>query len=375
MEQMTRITDTFGRVVANRHAYAQQWKAASGSKMLGYLCTYVPEELIYAAGVLPVRIMGNRDPQSAESPNIYSWYCPYCRDCLYQGLAGKYSYLDGIVGGHTCIHMRGVFDSWEKHVTRSYSYHVYVPYHVKSPHASKLVTTEFDQFKTSLEGWLGKSISEENLDRAIQAYNTNRDLLSRINALRKVDPPLLSGAEATEVVLSSMLMDKEEHNALLEKALADLPQRLDKPKRQVRLMLLGAENDDVDLVRLIESLGTNVVVDDYCTGSRYYEEQVPPGTDRMKTLAARYLKMPMCPEKDLVDRWRPARLEKLAREYQVRGAIITQQRYCDRFGWDIPVIQERFNANAIPSLVLELDTTVPIGQLRTRIEAFVEMLG
>ena len=69
----------------------------TGGKVIGYFCTYVPEEILHAAGVLPVRILGSHEPQDVTEPHIFGMYCPFCRDCLAQGLQGRYDYLDGIM--------------------------------------------------------------------------------------------------------------------------------------------------------------------------------------------------------------------------------------------------------------------------------------
>ncbi|KUK52286.1 MAG: Benzoyl-CoA reductase, bzd-type, N subunit [Desulfotomaculum sp. 46_296] len=77
----------------NRHDYARQWKEKNGGKVIGFFCTYVPEEILYAADILPVRVLGSHQPQNVTEPHIFGMYCPFCRDVLAQGLQGRYEYL------------------------------------------------------------------------------------------------------------------------------------------------------------------------------------------------------------------------------------------------------------------------------------------
>ena len=98
--------ESFKELIDNRHEYAREWKKRTGGKVLGYLCSYVPEEIAVAAGVLPVRIFGSHEPQDVAEKHIYSMFCPFCRDCLAQGLLGRYDYLDGLVMAHSCMHLR-----------------------------------------------------------------------------------------------------------------------------------------------------------------------------------------------------------------------------------------------------------------------------
>ena len=366
--------EKFREIVNNRHKYAQQWKEETGKKVIGYLCTYVPEEILYAADLLPVRIIGSHEPQDVTEPYIFNMYCPFSRDCLAQGLKGRYDYLDGIITAHSCLHIRQTFASWVRHIPISYNHYLFVPAHVHSPSAHSCLVGELTRLKNSLEEWTGKTISEQALDHAIEVYNTNRRLLKKVYELRRSNTPPISGTEAMEMVLAGMFMDKEEHNRLLEEVLADQPQptRLEEPT--TRLMLIGSENDDLEFLRLIESLGADVVVDDHCTGTRYFWNEVIWQEDRLSAIATRYLNKPPCPLKDLVERHRFSHILKLARDYNVQGVFLVQQKFCDPHEFDMAPIESLLKENHIPTLFLELDMTIPAGQFRTRIEAFLELL-
>ncbi|MDI6856110.1 MAG: benzoyl-CoA reductase, bzd-type, subunit N [Candidatus Thermoplasmatota archaeon] len=358
----------------NRHDYAKEWKEKTGGKVLGYFCTYVPEEIIYAAGVLPVRIFGSHEPQDVTEPHIFSMYCPFCRDCLAQGLKGKYSYLDGIMIAQSCLHIRQAFTSWQLHIPINYSYYFLMPNKVQSPRAKPYLIGELAEFKSSLEKWSGKPISDKDLDRGIEILNVNRRLMRQIYELRRNANPPLSGLEAMEMVVSSQLVDKKEHNEELEKLLCELPTRKESRNDGVRLMIVGSENDDTQFIKMVESLGATLVIDDNCTGSRYFWNEAVADESRLVAIADRYIERPPCPSKDWEERRRLPHLLKLAKDYNVKGAILVQQKFCDPHELDIPAIREYFNKNGIPSLTLELDVTVPVGQFKVRTEAFLEML-
>ena len=127
-----------------RHAYANEWKKKTGGKVLGYFCTYVPEEIIYAAGVLPVRILGSHEPQNVTEPHIFAMFCPFCRDVLAQGLQGRYDYLDGIMISQSCLHVRQAYTSWDLHIPTEFSYYLPMPHHLQSRHAVPFTRAEFD---------------------------------------------------------------------------------------------------------------------------------------------------------------------------------------------------------------------------------------
>ncbi|MGD2109775.1 MAG: benzoyl-CoA reductase, bzd-type, subunit N [Phycisphaerae bacterium] len=365
---------TFRNWRVNRAEYAKAWKDRTGGKIVGYFCTYAPEELMHAAGVLPVRIMGSHETQDVTEPHIFAMFCPFCRDCLAQGLKGRFDYLDGIMIAQSCLHIRQAFTSWQKHIPIDYSYYLPMPHHVQSPHATPFLTKELQQFKASLEKWTGKKITEDALSKAVEVYNRNRDLMWKVYDLRKGESPPLTGEESMEMVLSAQMVDKEDHNAALEGLLTSLATR--KPERETgtRLMILGSEDDDIAFINMVESCDATFVADDHCTGTRYFWNNVEGNGDPLECIADRYVKRVPCPTKDWPTRSRAEHVLALAKEYNVQGAIVMQQKFCDPHELDIPALTKSLNANGVKTLFLEFDVTVPLGQFKVRVEAFLEML-
>ena len=371
---MGNTLDNIHKLVDNHHEYAREWKARTGGKVLGTFCTYVPEEIIYAADVLPVRILGSLDPQDVSEAHIASMYCPFCRDCLAQGLQGRYEYLDGVMIAKSCMHMLQAFRSWILHLPTGYNYFMGVPALMGVTHARDFLSSEIEGFKASMEAWLGRTISEDDLDRGIDIVNTNRRLLRGLYELRKADPPLISGAEAATLVVASQITDKREINPMLAQILQNLPERRDGSGPGPRIMMIGSENHDLELLRLIESCGATIVIEEQCTGSRYFWNQVIPEGDRISAIAQRYISRPRCPLKDINERQRLDHVMDLAREFNVQGALLVHQKFCAPHEFDLPHIDELLKGEGIPTYVLELDVTMHKGSVTTRTEAFLEML-
>jgi benzoyl-CoA reductase subunit C len=170
-------------------------------------------------------------------------------------------------------------------------------------------------------------------------------------------------------------VDKADYNEALENALGVLPQRSAENGSRIRLMILGSENDDTEFVGMVESLGAILVVDDHCTGTRYFWDEVASGGNPLEAIAARYVRRVPCPSKDWPERTRLEHIKSLARDWNVQGAIVIQQKFCDPHELDIPAIMEGLRQSGVPAQFLELDVTVPVGQFKTRVEAFLEMLG
>jgi len=369
------MMEKFKEWYEKRHDYAQEWKNKTGGKVVGYFCTYVPEEILYAAGVLPVRILGSHEPQDVTEPHIFGMYCPFCRDCLAQGLKGRYDYLDGIMIAQSCLHIRQAYTSWKIHLPVDFSYYLPVPNNVQSKRALPFLKGELEVLKKAVEEWTGKTINDEDLNQGIEIMNKSRTLTRKLYDLRKGSNPPLTGLEAMYAVVASQMVDKRDYNETLQEILEKLPQRQVENSSKIRLMILGSEDDDTEFVGMVESLGAIFVVDEHCTGSRYFWNEVSSNGNPLEAIAARYVERVPCPSKDWPERTRIEHIKKLAQDWDVQGAVVIQQKFCDPHELDIPAIVKSLKQEGIPAQFLEFDVTVPLGQFKTRVEAFLEMLG
>jgi len=181
------------------------------------------------------------------------------------------------------------------------------------------------------------------------------------------------------MVCASQMYDKVEVNKIIADVLKnELPGRKAIDDPGIRLMILGSENDDVKFLTMVEDVGASIVIDDHCTGSRYFwntTEPGVPGENLMDVIADRYLKRPACPIKDMSKRTRIPHITGLAQEWDVAGAIVIQQKFCDPHELDKVAVVKGLTDAGFPTLYLEFDVTVPLGPFRIRVEAFLETLG
>jgi len=250
-----------------------------------------------------------------------------------------------------------------------------MPLHVQSARAVPFARAEFEIFKNKVEEWTGKTITDDDLKRGIEIVNRDRALMKQVYELRKKDGVPLTGLEAMHMVVSSQMTDKTEHARIVEGVLRELQTRSIDRSTGTRLMILGSEDDDTEFVAMVESLEATIVQDDHCTGTRYFWDEVTPNGDPMTAIAKRYVTRVPCPTKDWPQRQRIERILQLAEEWSVEGAIIIQQKFCDPHELDIPAIRKALEDSGVKTLFLELDVTVPVGQFKIRVEAFLEMLA
>jgi len=370
------LFDQFKNWYEKRHDYARNWKQRTGGQVVATLCTYTAEELLIAADMLPVRVLGAHEPQNVTEPHIFGMFCPFCRDSLAQGLLGRFDYCDGVTLTQSCIQYRQTFSSWRSNVpTVQWDYYVPMPNEVQSVHARKAHHAELQSFRVFLQALTGKELTDAKLREALAVVDENRLLLRELFEYRKATDPQVSGVEAIYASLTAQFVDKREHNAELRRVLAALPKRgLVRPEG-VRFMTIGSENDDIAFMAMVESVGSTIVIDDQCSGTRYFWNASKPDDDVIKAIADRYCDRPACPTKDYPHHTRFDHVLGLAKEFNARAAIFLQQKFCDPHEGDYPDLKRHLEANGIPTLFLEFDITNPIGPFRIRVEAFLETMS
>jgi benzoyl-CoA reductase/2-hydroxyglutaryl-CoA dehydratase subunit BcrC/BadD/HgdB len=242
---------------------------------------------------------------------------------------------------------------------------------------------ELGSFQKHLEQFTGKQLTEQLLTEAIEHHNRNRALVREIYELRKLDPSRLPASVMTRILIVSQSMPVHESNHLLLQIARELKEGQDGPPGGgPRIMVVGSEIDDSPIFELVESAGASVVIDDVCIGTRVYWADVNTEGDPLDCLAARYLERVMCPrtvregagsrEEELISRF--GHIVALAREFNVEGVILYVLRYCDGYAFDAPDLRDYLEAADLKVLHIEDDYAVAGGKLRTRIEAFIEML-
>jgi len=357
-----------------------------GQKVIAYLCSLIPVEIITAAGCVPFRIRGDvHEPITKGDTNLETIACPFLRSCFDVSLKGRYDFSDGLIIPHACDSMARTYSTWRYSLELPYSHFINVP-HTITESSMEFFIAELNTFRKSLGRFVGKEISDDDLAQAIDLYNKNRDKAKALYELRKQDPPFVSGAELATILTVGMSLPVTESNELFDEVLEKLTQRNKAPYAKApRILIDGACVDNIDFIKLIEDSGANVVADSLCIGTRDYWPHTEVEGDPMKALAHRYLAKINCPrtyrekvgetyQEDLVSRF--GDIGSLSKEFHVDGVILYIYKYCDPFGFEVPARKAYLDSINMPVLYLEDEySSGTIGRLRTRIQAFLEIIG
>jgi benzoyl-CoA reductase subunit C len=360
------MVNKFEDILAKRHANAARWKQ-DGKKIVGYLCSYGMEEVLHAAGLQPVRIIGVDGPYNLSKDHIQPYYCDNCHGAVNEALKGSYKYLDGLIFPYSCEHGRATYDSWRINVPIGYTRFVDMPSQTDLPQAEEMMIKELQNLISSLETKFDVKITELGLRESISLHNRNRSLLKEIYGYKKADDPVVSGAEVFAAIMSSTVARKEEHNDLLEDFLKELDNRKDPVDGGPRLIAIGTEVHDPNVIKAMEEAGVRVVADELCTGTRLVWENVSEERDPLKAIAARYLTGVNCPVKRPAEK-RMEHLKKMADDYKIEGVMVLHPRHCDPNEWDLPFIVKMFEDKGIPIVQVELESVFNPGKIKQAVE-------
>jgi benzoyl-CoA reductase subunit C len=350
------------------------WKE-QGKKIIAFECTYVPEEIIHASGALPIRLIGDSQLANYDDANAYMYpnTCSFIRNCLELVLKKRYNLLDGFVAGSTCDCSRRLADVWEHYHFTPFIHTVGVPRKI-NPSAYELYEIELRGLTEKLEQFMEASITADALRQSILIYNRRRELLKSLYQMTKADNPPIAGSELLTVLNASVSLPPEQFNAVLGRLVKELRSSHRKIDGKFRIMVSGSPLNNPDFIRAIEQMGGLVVIDELCTGVRYWWEGVDWDADPIKAICRRYLHNFACPRMEPSDD-RMQRILRLVKDFRVDGFITQMVRYCVPQTMEGPVVREMLEAQSIP--VLELDVEYGMGgtgQITTRLQAFFEML-
>jgi len=356
--------------------YARTWKIEKDRKVIGQFCSYSPEEIIFAAGALPFRIFGSGFAISKADEYLQTYCCSFVRSALADGLSGKLDFLDGTVFPHTCDSIQRLSDIWRMNFNFGCHMDVVLPVKTNTDSAREYLVNVLKKFRHDLEKNLGLTITNEALIRSAKKYNRLRSLMNRIYNLRRENPEVISSKDLHALVKASMIMDRD----VLIEILPDVISTLEREKthqrpRLKRLVLAGGICNLPDIYTIIENYGALILWDDSCSGSRYFEGDIHINGDIIESIGDRYTRKIVCPAKHFSLYARGEHLVDIAKKNNADGVIFVFLKFCDPHAFDYPYIKELLEKEGIPSMLLEIEASLPAeGQLKTRCQAFLEML-
>ena len=362
---------------------------AEGDHPIGYTCFHMPEVVLNVDNCFSVRL---RAPNTG-SFDIASYYmsnytCEYCRALVERAIEGGYNFLDAIAGVDACAEMNrcmenieilAVPDMPEKKI---FVTHADIPYKVTDYTLKHYVTQIRNRFLNVLAETYGVDTSDKALRKAVKEHNEVCKIISEIGEMRKLENPPITGYEFHVLNLVTYCCPKAKILPYLKETLKEIKKRKvdEKPWYRARVAIVGSEIDDLDMTRMVENAGAFIVADRFCFGSTPGREviELNDEDDVLTQICAHYLKVTQCPRYMSQEKIQERRdvADQLAKDYGAEGIIYEAMKFCDFWAFERTLVSHIMNEEyGWP--VLSIDRPYMArssGQLRTRLQAFVESL-
>ncbi|HOS41088.1 MAG TPA: 2-hydroxyacyl-CoA dehydratase family protein [Spirochaetota bacterium] len=343
---------------------------------LGYTCSMVPRALLAVGTLFPVRM---RAPGVAgtECADVYlsSVICSYSRSLLEFALDGRYDFLGGWVFVACCDHLRRLCDNLEYNAKPDFSHTLDIP-HRGGPAALEWTVEELRRLARAIERHFDVDMGDDAVRAAMVAEGELVDALRELGALRKKPQPPFSGTDYHRVLMAAQSAPPARALALVREFREAMGDASDTAPYRARFLLVGGSLDDPAYTAVIESQGGLVVADRYCTGSYPWLDPVDAGGDPFVALARQVLDGNRCPRMMEGFAQRVNYIVDLAREYAADGVIIQSIKFCDTWGVEASALVTALREAGVPVLRLEREYRQSgEGQLRTRVQAFIESMG
>lgn len=368
--------ERLSEIAANPGTYGAALKK-SGKVIIGAPCSYIPEEIILAAGAHPFRLFGDSSLVSHADAYLQSYCCSLVRGILAEALTGKLSFLDGVVFPHTCDTIQRLSDIWRLNIPDTFHIDLLYPAHLSAAGVLAYTQDRLERFQSDLGKALSVTIEETALRRAITLTNSIRMMMRALYALRSEKPFLFESREMLVITKAAMVMERESLANFLAETLAAKRAAAKRPTITDgrRLLLAGGVCHHPDIYTIIEKAGGLVVQDDLCVGSRYFDGEINREKAPLTALAEHIVRRHHCPAKHFSLDSRAAHLLAVAKQNRAEGVVFLFLKFCDPHAFDYPYLKAALDDKGIPTLLLEIEGQLPPeGQLLTRFETFIEML-
>ena len=360
---------------------------AEGGLAVGYTCYHMPEPLLNVGSCFSVRLRAPRTGSLDIATYYMSNYtCEFARALVERGIEGGYQFLDALAGVDACSMMNRAMEHFEILQMNSkpefFVTHCDIPYKIEDYTLASYVKQMRLRVLDRLTAVYGVDTSDAAIRKAVEEHNEVCRIISEIGELRKAENPVVTGYEFHILNLVSFACPKRLILPYLRETLEEIKSREpdEKSPFRARVAIVGSEIDDPNLTKLIESCGALVVSDRYCFGSTPGREviELRDDEDALTQVCLHIMKHSECARYIADDKvlQRRETADRLAREYHADGIIYEQMKYCDYWGFERALVSHIMTDEyGWPVLSIDrLYNNGNSGQLRTRVQAFVESL-
>lgn len=375
---MDTVREILEELVSASKAPAAAVKAAmekTGKKAVGCFPIYAPEELVYAAGLLPVGMWGGHTEGKFAGKYLQTFCCSVMKANTEQALAGDYDFLSAIIMTAYCDTLKCLIENWKAALPDMKLIPIVYAQNRKTPSGRAYMREEFLRVKAELEQVAGREITEKDLADAVDLYDSYREAMREFVRVSPGYPELFTPRVRHQLIKAAFFMDRKDYTVKMKKLLDSLPEAEAPSGNVQKIILTGLMSEPAEFLDLLEENHFQVVADDLAQESRQFRTIGEKSGDPIGRMVSRIALQDGCAFLYDEGKTRGQMLLDMAKTTGAKAVIFCQMKFCDPEEFDYPILKKEFERADVPLLYVELEQQMDsLEQLRTRIQTLAEIL-
>lgn len=375
MRTAKEIINEFKAIADNPRKAMDDYKKETGKGAVGIMPVYCPEEIVHAAGYLPIGMWGAQKKQISKARTyLPPFACSIMQSVMELQLEGVYDDLEAVIFSVPCDTLKCMSQKWNRPVPAIVFTHPQNRKIAKDA-ANVFAREEFNIVKEKLEDILDVHISNKAIKNSIAVYNENRATCREFSDVAAEYAAVVTPSDRHAVIKARWFMEKSRHTALVKELIAALKAEPAPEFKGKKIIVTGIQVEPYDVLDIFQENGFAIVADDLAQETRNFRQDVPDDDDALMALARAWNEFDGCSLATDANKPKGQMIIDAVKKYGADAVVVCMMKFCDPEEFDYPILLQEFEAAGVKNLYIEVDQeSTAFEQVKTRIQTFAEIL-
>lgn len=375
MRTAKEIINEFKAIADNPRKAMDDYKKETGKGAVGIMPVYCPEEIVHAAGYLPIGMWGAQKKQISKARTyLPPFACSIMQSVMELQLEGVYDDLEAVIFSVPCDTLKCMSQKWNRPVPAIVFTHPQNRKIAKDA-ANVFAREEFNIVKEKLEDILDVHISNKAIKNSIAVYNENRAVCREFSDVAAEYAAVVTPSDRHAVIKARWFMEKSRHTALVKELIAALKTEPAPEFKGKKIIVTGIQVEPYDVLDIFQENGFAIVADDLAQETRNFRQDVPDDDDALMALARAWNEFDGCSLATDANKPKGQMIIDAVKKYGADAVVVCMMKFCDPEEFDYPILLQEFEAAGVKNLYIEVDQeSTAFEQVKTRIQTFAEIL-
>ena len=375
MRTAKEIINEFKAIADNPRKAMDDYKKETGKGAVGIMPVYCPEEIVHAAGYLPIGMWGAQKKQISKARTyLPPFACSIMQSVMELQLEGVYDDLEAVIFSVPCDTLKCMSQKWNRPVPAIVFTHPQNRKIAKDA-ANVFAREEFNIVKEKLEDILDVHISNKAIKNSIAVYNENRAACREFSDVAAEYAAVVTPSDRHAVIKARWFMEKSRHTALVKELIAALKAEPAPEFKGKKIIVTGIQVEPYDVLDIFQENGFAIVADDLAQETRNFRQDVPDDDDALMALARAWNEFDGCSLATDANKPKGQMIIDAVKKYGADAVVVCMMKFCDPEEFDYPILLQDFEAAGVKNLYIEVDQeSTAFEQVKTRIQTFAEIL-